>query len=100
VHTRAQTRRLKCSALKGFCWRVRTMREKLTGAGSIPSLLDGGAAPRKSRTSEDDLSRDLSRPASTDTAALAQAGANAATAASENMPVKRVKGFQAQFQVG
>ena len=79
------------------------MREKITGAVSIPrpwieTPLHVRAA--KSRASEDDLSRDLSRPASTNTAALAQAGANAATAASENMPVKRVKGLQAKFEVG
>ena len=76
------------------------MREQLTGAGSILRLLDRDTAPRKSHASEDDLSCQLSCPASTDTTALAQAGANATATALEDMPVKRVKGLQAKFEVG
>ena len=76
------------------------MREQLTGAGSILRLLDRDTAPRKSHASEDDLSCQLSCPASTDTAALAEAGANSAGAATEDMPVKRIKRLQAEFEIG
>ena len=79
------------------------MREKLTGAVSIPrpwieTPLHVRAA--KSRASEDDLSRDLSRPASTDSITLAEAGANGTGAATEDMSVEGVKGLQAKFEVG
>ena len=79
------------------------MREKLTGAVSIPrpwieTPLHVRAA--KSRASEDDLSCQLSCPASAYTTALAEARTNGAAAATEDMSVEGVKGLQAKFEVG
>jgi hypothetical protein len=53
----------------------------------------------KSLASEDDLSGQLSCPASTDTVTLAKAGTNAAAVTAEDMPVERIEGLQAKFKV-
>ena len=86
--------------IEGSCWRIRGNREERTGAALHPARAGWRDRSNESDASENDLSCQLSCPASAYTTALAEARTNGAAAATEDMSVEGVKGLQAKFEVG